>query len=527
MHPTLPSYRFVRHLVLTGFAALLLAGCALGDAKPEPLAGLDHWIEQGRKDWQLPGLAVAVVHQDQLIYARGFGQLGLNSELAVNEHTLFGVASTSKAMTATALGLLVDEGKLSWDDKVIDHLPYFQLADDWVTQEVRIRDLLTHRVGLGRITGNRIQFMPSASREQVIRQMRYHDFEQPFRSGFVYHNVMYSVAGEVVAAVSGQSWDDFVRERLFQPLGMQRSNTSITQYALDDTNIAIPHQYIEGAVVEIARRNFDNVGPSASVNSSVYEMAQWLRLNLGEPGVYQDQRLLSEEVMAEIFTPQVVVSRANRLEPVRAYGLGWYLEDYRGYATASHGGATDGFNTLVTLVPELELGIIVVGNTFENFRPALTHTIIDRIAALPEFDWHGHYLAQYQQNFAEASSARQQIEQQRQPDLAASLNTQQIIGHYQHPLYGSADVSLDDNGDLLLQFWDDGVSWLTLEHWQSDTYRAHWHNRAQREKFVHFAKNDDGSIELSVEWTLRPQLLQVGIYPAPYKRTAVFQQLRH
>ncbi|MEE2002040.1 serine hydrolase [Alkalimonas sp. MEB108] len=524
MHPTLFSSYFVRSLLLSSLAALALAGCALHSTKPDPLAGLDHWIEQGRQDWQLPGLAVAVVYRDEVIYARGFGTLGLSSELPVNEHTLFGVASTTKAMTATALGLLVDEGKLNWDDRVVDHLPYFQLADDWVTQEVRIRDLLTHRVGLGRITGNRIQFMPTASREQVIRQMRYHDFEQPFRSGFVYHNVMYSVAGEVVAAVSGQSWDDFVRERLFQPLGMTRSNTSITQFVPDDANIALPHQYIEGAVVEIARRNFDNVGPSASVNSSVYEMAQWMRLNLGEAGVYQGQRLVSEAVMAEIFSPQVTVSRANRIEPVRAYGLGWYLEDYRGYQIASHGGATDGFNTLVTLVPELELGIVVIGNTFENFRPAVTHTIIDRIAGLPSHDWHSDYLARYQQNFAEASEGRQQIEQQRQPDVAASLSTAQISGRYQHPLYGEADVVLADNGDLLLQFWDDGVSSLTLEHWQGDTYRAHWHNQAQREKFVHFAKNAAGTIELSVEWTLRPQLLQVGIYPSPYSRTAIFQQ---
>ncbi|SEA69965.1 serine hydrolase [Alkalimonas amylolytica] len=525
MHPTLFSSYFVRSLLLSSLAALALAGCALDSTKPEPLAGLDSWVEQGRQDWQLPGLAVAVVYRDAVIYARGFGTLGLESELPVNEHTLFGVASTSKAMTATALGLLVDEGKLSWDDKVIDHLPYFQLADPWVTQEVRIRDLLTHRVGLGRITGNRIQFMPTASREQVIRQMQHHDFEQPFRAGFVYNNVMYSVAGEVVAAVSGQSWDEFVRERLFAPLGMQRSNTSITQFAADDANIALPHQFINGEIVPIARRNFDNVGPSASVNSSVYEMAQWLRLNLGEPGVYQGQRLLSEEVMAEIFTPQVVVGRASQLDPVRAYGLGWYLEDYRGYATASHGGATDGFNTQVTLVPELELGIIVVGNTFENFRPAVTRTIIDRIAGLPAHDWHSHYLTQYQQDFADASSARQQIEQQRQPDLLASLSPEQITGRYQHPLYGNAEVSLLDNGDLLLQFWDDGLSKLTLEHWQGDTYRAHWHNKAQREKFVHFATSENGAIELSVEWTLRPQLLQVGIYPAPYRRTAVFGKI--
>lgn len=527
MHPLFTFSHSFRHVMRSGLAAVLLTGCALSADKPAPLVGLDAWIEQGRSDWQLPGMAVAVVHQDEIIYARGFGSLGLDAELPMNQHTLFGVASTSKAMTVTALGLLVDDGKLSWDDNVVDHLPYFQLSDPWVTQEVRIRDLLTHRVGLGRITGNRIQFMPVASREQVIRQMQYHDFEQPFRSGFVYSNVMYSTAGEIVAAVSGQSWDDFVRERLFAPLGMHRSNTSITQFAADERNIALPHQFIDGDVVAIARRNFDNVGPSASVNSSVYDMAQWIRFNLGDVGVYEGKRLVSEEVMAEIFTPQVVVSRASRTEPVRAYGLGWYLEDYQGYQTASHGGATDGFNTLITLVPELELGIIVIGNTFENFRPAVTRTIIDRIAGLPAHDWHSHYLVQYQADFAKASEARQQIERARASEQPASLATPQLTGRYQHDLYGSAEVQQSEDGELLLSFWHDGVSKLTLEHWQGDTYRAHWHNQAQREKFVHFAKNEDGNIELSVEWTLRPQLLQVGIYPAPYQRTAVFQQRAH
>jgi hypothetical protein len=166
----------------------------------------------------------------------------------------------------------------------------------------------------------------------------------------------------------------------------------------------------------------------------------------------------------------------------------------------------------------------VIGNTFENFRPAVTREIMDRIAALPQHDWHNHYLAQYQQDFAEASRARQQLEQQRQPDLIASLTAEQITGRYQHDLYGSAAVTMADHGELLLQFWDDGVSVLTLEHWQGDIYRAHWHNKAQREKFVHFARSEDDTIELRVEWTLRPQLLQVGIYPAPYMRSTVFQK---
>ncbi|MCL5255380.1 MAG: serine hydrolase [Gammaproteobacteria bacterium] len=507
-------------------ASASTSAAATAQAVADPLAGLREQIEQGRKDWGIPGMAVAIVHNDQIIHAEGYGVLRQSETATVNADTLFGVASTTKAMTAATLAMLVDEGKLDWDDKVIDYLPWFQLADPWVTREVTIRDLLIHRVGVGRMTGNRLQFMPTADRRTVIEAMRHHEFEAPFRSRYVYSNVMYSVAGEVVAAVSGMSWDEFMAERLFQPLNMQRSNTSITQFAANDANIAWPHQWIDGELMEIQRRNFDNVGASASVNTTVTDMAQWIRLQLGEPGVYEGQRILSETVMREMHAPQIATGRGDRSEPVRAYGLGWTLDNYRGFQRSQHGGATDGFNTNLVLVPELDLGIVVVTNTFSSYQVAVANDIIDRFAGLERRDWSADMLARYQRNYDSAMAEREAIHAARQTGTSPSLSNDQLLGRYRDAQYGEVEVFATENGGLALHFWDDGVSILDLEHWHHDTWRASYRNRAQREKFVHFTRDRDGNAAtLEVTWTLRPVLTQVGIYPTNYYRDTSFKRV--
>lgn len=517
-------------------AGLMLASmnlaCASTDAAAQDqaieatLADLHEYIEAGREQWGIPGMAVAIVHKDELIHLRGYGVLKQGESATVDGDTLFGVASTSKAMTAATLAMLVDEGKLDWDDRVIDHLPWFQLQDPWVTREVRIRDLLTHQVGVGRMTGNRIQFMPAADRETVIRQMRYHEPEAPFRSRYVYSNVMYSVAGEITAAVSGMSWDEFMATRLFAPLNMTRSNTSITQFDNNDSNIAWPHQRIDGELVTIARRNFDNVGPSASVNTSVRDMAQWMRLQLGEPGEYNGQRILSPEVMAQMHSPQVVTGRGDRESPIRAYGLGWSLDDYRGLQISQHGGATDGFNTSLVLVPELDLGIVVVTNTFTTYRVAVVNEIIDRIAGFEPRDWNSELYAQYQERYQEVTAEREAIHAARERNTQPTLSPEQMVGTYYDPQYKNVRVFQNENGGLSMEFWDDGVSILDLEHWHHDTWRASWRNRAQREKFVYFTRDDEGNAaRLEVRFTLRPALLQVGIYPTPYYRDVSFKRI--
>jgi CubicO group peptidase (beta-lactamase class C family) len=497
-----------------------------GTAQAPPLAGLDAWIEQEMAHWRIPGMAVGVVRNDSLVYARGFGVLGLDDPRPVDENTLFGVASTTKAMTAAALALLVDEGRLHWDDPVVRHLPEFQLADPWVTAHVTIRDLLTHQVGVGRMTGNRIRYLPGRTRDEVLYRMRYHEPEAPFRSAYVYSNVMYMVAGEVVRAVSGMSWDDFMVTRLFRPLGMTRSNTTVDAIAAGE-NAAWPHQEFDGTVETIARRDWDVVAASAAVNTSIRDMAQWLRLQLGEPGVHDGRRLLSDSVMREMHTAQVALGGSSRQDgSLRAYGLGWSLADYRGRAIAQHGGATDGMNTHLVLMPSENIGVVVMTNTFNSLMVAVANRILDAHLGTGDRDWGQLYRQGYERAYAQARARRDSIHDARIPGTSTTLPLGAYTGAYVDSLYADAEVRRD--GDrLVLQFWGDPDMSADLEHWHHDTFRVVWRNRAMREEWVWFTLGRDGAVDaLHMQWTLRPQLLQVGAYPTDYYRIAPMEKVR-
>ena len=488
----------------------------------EALDGLDEWIENERERWGVPGLAVAVVHGDELVFARGFGQLGLEDERAVDADTQFGVASLSKAMTATALGMLVDEGRVDWDDRVVDHVPEFRLSDDWVTGQVTLRDLLSHRVGVGRLFGNRLTFMPDRSRAEFMSHLRHHEFEQPFRQGYVYSNAMYTVAGEVIERVSGKSWESFLAERLFAPLGMTRTNTSI--HELED-DAAWPHQEIDGELVRIERRDWGYSGPAAAVNTTMHDLARWMQFNLGEPGVLDDQRLLDEEVMARIHSPSNLSGFDEEEHSVEAYAFGWGIGSYRGHQLLRHGGATDGFNTQIWLLPELDLGIAMSTNTFTVMREPVFKAIVDRIAGHEITEWGEQQFDEFLETREEARQARLDKEAERIDGTETSQPLSAYAGHYHDPLYDSAEVRFDD-GELSIRLWEDDSQVLELEHWHHDTFRAHWRNPAQREKFVWFTLGEDGQpAELHMHFTLRPKSLQEGIYPADYTRVVRFERI--
>ncbi len=497
--------------------SLLLVGSGLVAADPPD--GLEEWIEAERERWEIPGLAVAIVQGDEVLLAKGFGYLDLDRSREVDADTQFGIASLSKAMTATALGMLVDEGKLDWDDRVIDHLPGFRLPDPWVTEQVTVRDLLSHRVGVGRLFGNRLTFMPGASRDEALAALRHHDFEQPFRQGYVYSNAMYVVAGAVLEAVSGEPWEDFVEARLLAPMGMSRSNARLGE--LDD-NAARPHQEIRGELVEIQRRDWSWGAPAAAVNSTANDLARWMRYNLA--GELDDLSLLSTEVLEAIHAPANLIGLDQDYLGINAYGLGWGIGRYQSFHVKRHGGATDGINSLLWLIPELDLGIAVSANRFTGFNTALARSVVDRMAGLEPTDWSEKLLQDELESRAEAAEARDEIERQRQTGTQPSHRLESFVGDYQHPLYGSAEVRAD-NGTLKLRLWQDDSQTLVLEHWHHDTFRARWINPAQREKFVWFQTGEDGKpAELKVRFTLRPLALEEGIYPADYTRTVRYSR---
>jgi CubicO group peptidase (beta-lactamase class C family) len=487
-----------RNLPLRILAFLVLGGILLqppAGAQEDPLAGLDGFISRVMETWKAPGIAVAVVKGDSVILAKGYGVKDIRTGAPLDEGSLFAVASTSKAFTAAALGILVDEGLISWDDKVTDHLPGFQLYDPYVTREFTIRDLLSHRGGLPR--GDRLWYGSPFNRDEVIRRVRFLEPVWSFRARYGYQNIMYLAAGELIEAVTGTSWDDFLRQAIFDPLGMETTTTT-TRGITDLPNVATPHVMLEDEVTPVGWRDFDNVGGAGAVNSSAWEMAQWIRLQLGG-GVYQGRRLLSDSVMKEMHTPQTVVRMSETTERLfpethfQAYGLGWRLQDYRGRKVVRHGGSLDGMRTHVGLVPEEELGVVVITNLNNSWVPQVVlYNIFDAFLGHREKDWNEAMYQVHLQSELEEEEERAEEEAARVRRTRPSLPLDAYVGRYIDVLYGEAEVTLE-GGELRLRV---GPSFEgSLEHWHFDVFRAHWDDRQLGRTWVEFHLDRQGKVE--------------------------------
>lgn len=504
---------------------VFIASFVYADGIEQKLEGLDEYIVHGMEQWNIPGLAVAVVKDDETVYMKGFGVRKLGEPETVDGHTLFGIASLSKAFTGAAIGMLVDEEKLRWEDPVVDYLPQFRLSDPWVTNNITVRDLLIHNSGLGRMIGNRLQFMTGKERGELMYHLRYLEPEQSFRSSYVYSNMLYMVAGQLIPAVTGKSWDDFIKDRIFTPLGMKHSNTSISDLS-GTSNVAYPHQEIKGKVQIIPRRNFDNVGPAASINASVYEMVQWMRLHLGEPGVVDDTRMLEPETMRVLHHPQNVIPVSDPNKEFAAYGMGWGVRLYRDRIISRHAGAVDGMNSFIVLVHEENLGVVILTNLFNDFMYALANHIIDSFLDVSEErDWHTLFRDEFERQYRDVKEKREEIHNSRIADAPANVSLDSLTGRFRDSLYGDVTVSVEgDNASIM--FWDDESLVADLEHWHYNTYRAIWRNPAQREKFIWFDLDKSGSVAfLNVEVNLRPDLIQVGAYPSEYTRVVRYKKV--
>ncbi len=366
-----------------------------------PLNDIDDYIASAMREWEVPGLAVGIVKDDTTIMAKGFGVRKLGSTAQVDANTVFAIGSCTKAFTSAALGILVDEGKISWDDRVIRHLPSFRLYDPYVTAEITIRDLLCHRSGLPRCDG--LWQASTSDREDILSRLRFVRQNTAFRSQWGYSNIMYTVAGHTIPAVTGTSWDQFIKERIFAPLGMTSSTPSIRELR-QDGNVATPHCRLEERVQTIPWKDLHQIGPAGSVNSSATDMIQWMRLQLNS-GVHQGRRLLSTKAMDEMRTPQSVLhpegmgpeGRGLKLwhpgSQLMVYGLGWVLREYGNRVLVQHGGSVAGMLAMVTLVPGENLGVVVLTNGDWHFaQTALSQRIVDSCLGNPPRDWCSEFL---------------------------------------------------------------------------------------------------------------------------------------
>lgn len=475
-----------------------------------PGADFDEYVNKAIKDWSVPGVAIAIVKDDRIVFAKGFGVRELNKPESVDQHTLFAIGSSSKAFTAASIAMLVDQSKLKWDDPATKYLPGFQLFDPYSTRELTVADLLSHRSGLAR--GDLLWYGSEYDRNEVLRRVRYLKPSWSLRARFGYQNIMFLAAGQIIPAVTGKSWDDFLRERIFTPLNMKSTSTSIKAFA-GSANVAAPHSKIDDKVRAISWRNIDNIAPAGSINSNVEDMAQWLRLNLGQ-GEYEKQRLLSAASIKEMQTPQAIV----RLEGPRGslypeahfltYGLGWFLSDYRGRKIVEHGGAIDGMRAQVGMIPEEKLGLVVLTNLNGTTLPhALMYKIFDFYLKAPERDWSAEMLKVEQKLEEQAKAAEKKAEAERVKDTSPSLPLEKYAGTFESDMYGVTKVALE-NQKLVVRFGPNFTG--DLQHWHYDTFRVTWRDPMQGKGFVSFRLNTQGkadvmSIENLSEFTRVPE----------------------
>ncbi|MFH2052473.1 MAG: serine hydrolase [bacterium] len=422
-------------------------------------------ITAALEDWQTPGLGLAVVKDGQVVLCEGYGQRDLENRLPVTAQTLFAIGSSTKAFTAYAMGLLVDEGKLDWDEPVREYLPEFALYDEYAGLHITPRDLVTHRSGLPRHDlvwyGNR-----SFERADLVARLRYLEPNKELRQQWQYNNLMFCTAGYLVGRLHGSTWEDAVAAGIFRPLGMDRSNTSVTVSQADPDH-ALPYRLKDDELQQVAFRNLDAMGPAGSINSCADDMARWLLANLGKTG--PDAGGLKAGTLQELQTPQMVIPGMPREDFVTpaAYGMGWFIDSWRGNYRLQHGGNIDGFSAAVWLFPRDGLGIVALGNRDADALPGLiAATVADRMLGLEPMDHLGTARARREQVKAVVEESTENKDRFRNKDAKPSRKAEVFAGRFRNPGYGVVEFTVAKQ-DLTMLY--NGMT-MPLEHWQYDVY---------------------------------------------------------
>lgn len=483
--------RWTSPILLLVAAAPLLAQTYLDDA-----------VERTRKAFNVPGIAVAVVKDGKVVVAKGYGVRKLGEAAPVTPRTLFGIASNTKIFTAAALAMLVDEGKLAWDDRVVDRLPGFQMSDPYVTREMRIRDLLCHRSGLGLGAGD-LMFFPGTdlTDADIIYRLRFVPLATSFRSTYAYDNILYTVAGAVIKQVSGKAWAPFIQERFFAPLGMGDSKTSIKDVRPGDDVIA-PHAKVGDQLQAMAHSPLDNSAPAGAIVASAEDMAKWVLALLGKGALPNGKRLYSERQAKVLWTPLVLrpagdppALLAEAKSHFITYAMGEEVRDYRGQLKVSHTGGLQGMVSEVTMLPEHKLGVVVLTNQESGAAfQAITRTVLDHYLNAPPKDWVAAYAELDKQRQTETKASLAQAEGLRVAKSAPALPLAAYAGRYRDPWYGDVVIDAKD-GQLSIRFTHSPALTGTLEHWQYDTFVARWKDRSlDADAYVTFSLTPMGKI---------------------------------
>jgi CubicO group peptidase (beta-lactamase class C family) len=444
------------HRNTLGIAAVFIAACLPLQSQPMNGKQIDELAGRAMKAFDVPGMAIAVVKDGRVIYANGYGVRSVASPGPVDTDTLFGIASVTKGFTAAALGILVDDGKLKWDDKVQDYIPEFAMYDLYVTKEFTVRDLLVHHSGLARGAGELMQD-PSPTTfttSDIIHSLRYFKPVSPFRAQFAYSNIMYIVAGELIARVSGISWEEFISSRIFKPLQMDRSRPSHHLIG-ENPNVIQPHAETNGAAHVVYRDDDQVADPAGGIFSSVDDMSQWMimQMNDGRYGNGLQARLFSQAVHDEMWTPQTIIPVTGASvynTHFGAYGLGWFLIDAAGYKEVFHTGGDTGMSSNVVMIPELRLGIVVLANEDNAIGASVADQILDGYVGITGTD--------HVKDILEKQHARELLSKQaggqagREPQTWNRPQDAIYAGVYKDIWFGNVFVTLEK-----------GVLWLRSE----------------------------------------------------------------
>ena len=441
----------------------------------EKVREINEYAEAVLKAHGGPGMAIAVVKDDKVVLAKGYGTRELGKNSPVDENTLFAIASNSKAFTTGALAILVDEKKLNWEDKVSKYLPDFQMYDPWVTSELTIRDLVTHRVGLDTFSGDLLWYEANYTAEQILDRVKYLKPVSSFRTRYGYQNLMYIAAGKIVEKVSGKPWCSFVRERILDPLGMSQTTCGFGPLG---ENAALPHNESGGTLRALPHGNVNGGYGAVALNSSVNDLSKWVRTQLGK-GKFEGNQIFSEAQAWQLHQPylaQQISENAWKGNPTRHFtgvGMGWFMYDYQGRKIINHSGGLDGMLSYTVLIPEENAGFVVLTNSESPGFVVMMNKIRDVLVNAPKRDWNTEALEQVKRGKTSAEEARKKVDATRVANTKPTLALSAYAGRYADKMYGDITVA-EENGKLVMRFLPAQNFVADLEHWHYDTFVIKW-----------------------------------------------------
>jgi CubicO group peptidase (beta-lactamase class C family) len=501
----------------------------VGPTDEELAAHLREYVPKILETWKVPGLALAVIRDGKVVLTEGYGYRDLEKKVPVNADTLFAIGSSSKAFTTAALGILVDEGKLDWDKPVRTWMPDFKLHDPFATERMTPRDLVSHRSGLPR--HDLMWYGTTATRADLVARLADLEPNVDFRSHWQYQNLMFMTAGSLVERVSGKSWEDFVRERLFTPLGMTASDLSVTQMeTVENRSFGYREKPEEegGGIEPIPYRNIDAIGPAGAINSNAVDMAKWVQFQLGD-GTWEGKPILARSTLDELHRPVILLDGvgggvalslfADEDLPFIMYALGWFVQPYRGHLVVHHGGNIDGFAAFVTMLPKERDGVVVLTNLNGTVAPyILANHINDRLLGLSEKDWNGTFKARRDESRKAAKEAEAAVDEGRKKGTKPAHALDDYAGVYTHPSYG--DLRIERLGKSLAVSFN-ALQKTPLEHWHYETWNV-TEGEGEGTK-INFQTNVQGDVD-RLSLPLEPAVAAIVFTRKPPELTA--EQLR-